>query len=101
MGYTVTPEAVLVEQVTIPETFDSKYEQYNEMQKPAGFDLSAHSGKTVDKYTFKVLNYEDVDEEVVANLLVLDGQVIGGDISSTTLGGFSHGFVSDKTEKSE
>lgn len=27
-----------------------------------------------------------------ANLLILDGRVIGGDISSTELGGFMHGF---------
>ena len=33
------------------------------------------------------------DSGVVANLLVLDGRVIGGDICSVELNGFIHGFV--------
>lgn len=100
VGYTVTPSAVLVEQVTIPEVFDSKYEAYNEMQAPAGFDLSQYMGQSAQKYTFKVLDYEDSSVEVVANLLVVDGKIIGGDISSTELSGFCYGLVTDKTESS-
>ena len=99
VGYTVTPNAVLIEQVTIPAVFDSKYEAYNELQAPAGFDLSQYMGQTAQKYTFKVLNYEDSSVEVVANLLVVDGKIIGGDISSTELGGFCYGLVTDKTEE--
>lgn len=101
VGFTVTPQAVLVEEVVIPETFNKEYEEYNELQKPAGFDLSKFMGKTAKKYTFKVLNYEDQEVEVVANLLVCEDRVIGGDISSTALGGFCHGLITEKTSESE
>ncbi|MBR6748707.1 MAG: hypothetical protein IKM07_07185, partial [Clostridia bacterium] len=37
-------------------------------------------------------NYPGGLSDVAANLLILDGEVIGGDISSTLLDGFMHGF---------
>ncbi len=98
VGYTVTPEALAIEQVSIPETFDQKYEEYNEMQKPAGFDLKKYAGKTLQKYTFKVLNYQDAKIEVVANLLIYDDKIVGGDVSSTDIGGFCKGLITDKSE---
>jgi len=98
VGYTVAPEAIMVETVMIPEKFDQKYTNYNEKQKPAGFDLEKYAGKTVRKYTFKVLNYDESNTEVVANLLIFDGQIIGGDVSATELGGFCNGLVEDKSE---
>lgn len=99
IGYTVVPHAILIENVTIPETFDEKYTQYNDLQKKAGFDLAAYAGAGVTKYTFKVLDYEDPDVEVVANILVSDDKIIGGDISSTALGGFCNSLT--KTEPQE
>ncbi len=101
LGYTVTPQAVVVEEVVIPETFNKEYEEYNLLQKPAGFDLNNFKGKSAKKYTFKVLNFEDQQEEVVANLLVCENRIVGGDISSTALGGFCKGLVTEKTSKSE
>ena len=101
LGYTVTPRAVLIEPVIIPEVFDKEYTAYNELQKPAGFDLSKFAGVTVQKYTFKVLNYEDKAVEVVVNLLVHEKQIIGGDISSTELGGFCNGLVTDKSQNAD
>lgn len=97
IGYTVTPQALLIEPVVIPETFDEEYTAYNELQKPAGFDLSKYAGKSAQKYTFKVLNYKDKDKEVVVNLLVFENQLIGGDVSSTELGGFCNGLITDKS----
>lgn len=100
-GYTVTPQALLVEPVIIPENFGEEYTKYNELQKPAGFDLTKFAGKTAQKYTYKVLNFEDKETEVVANLLVYENKIIGGDISSTELGGFCNGLITNKNEKSE
>lgn len=99
IGYTVAPQAVLIEQVTIPATFDETYKEYNKLQTDAGFDLSPYSGKSAHKYTFKILNYEDKEVEAVANLLIADGKIIGGDISSTELGGFCKGLVTKSDEK--
>ncbi len=98
LGYTVEPQAILIEDILIPAEFDEKYTAYNEMQKPAGFDLSQYKGQSAKKYTFKVLNFEDTEKEVVINLLVLNNKVIGGDISSTELGGFSRGLIQDQDQ---
>ncbi len=98
LGYTVAPQAVLIEPIVIPETFDQEYTAYNELQKPAGYDLTKFCGVTAQKYTFKVLNFEDKKVEVVANLLIYENQIIGGDISSTELGGFCNGLVTDKSD---
>lgn len=89
IGHTVAPNALLVEEIMIPAEFDEKYTTYNELQKEGGFDLSAYAGESAKKYTFKLLSYEDAKEDVVVNLIVLDGEIIGGDVSSTTLGGFT------------
>ena len=82
-----------------------KYTKYNELQKSCGFDLEQYQGNKAKKYTFKVLNYEDESIEVVANLLICDDVVIGGDVSSTLLNGFSEGLIptkdTDNVEKTE
>ena len=100
IGYTVAPQAILIEQITIPENFDDTYEEYNEMQKKAGFDLKDYAGQSAHKYTFKVLDYEDAESEVVANVLVAGDKIIGGDISSTALGGFCNSLKKEETDKS-
>ncbi len=101
IGYTVVPQAVLIENVTIPETFDDKYTEYNELQKQAGMDLTGYAGIGVTKYTFRVLDYKDAETEVVANLLVSDSKIIGGDISSTALGGFCEPLKKRESETPE
>ena len=94
-GYKSEDKAVQIEEVIIPSRFDEKYTAYNELQKVSGFDLEKFAGKTVKKYTFRLLEYPDTNDEVIANILVYNDRVIGGDISSTTLGGFQHGFVKE------
>ena len=94
-GYEVTATPVQIQEIIIPEEFDEEYTQYNEMQKISGFDLTKYKGRRVKKYTYKVTNYADSEDEVVANVLVLNGKAIGGDVCSTVLGGFVHGFVKE------
>ena len=94
-GYQVTEKPVQIQEIVIPEEFSAEYEKYNEMQKLSGFDLSKFKSYRVKKYTYKVTNYEASPDEVVANVIVYNNKVIGGDISSTTLGGFVHGFVKE------
>ena len=67
----------------------------NELQKSQGFDLTDYAGKSVTIYNYKVLNYPENSEYVYATLIVLDGVIIGGDIHSTELNGFMHGFKID------
>lgn len=85
------------ESVTIPIEFGEIYENYNELQRSQGYDLRDFKGKTVTKYTYEVINYprfadDDLPPNVVANILVYEGKIIGGDICSMELAGFLHGF---------
>ena len=91
-GWEVEKEATLVEQIIIPVNFDPIYKKYNELQIEEGLDLQKYKGKTVKRYTYLVSNYE-YDGTVLANLLIYKNRVIGGDISSTDLDGFVHGFT--------
>lgn len=79
----------------IPSEFDNVYNAYNSIQKAQGFDLEEYKGKNVKLYSIKVNNYPQNSEFVYATILVSDGVVIGGDIHSTELNGFMHGFKLD------
>jgi hypothetical protein len=65
---------------------------YNELQRTQGLDLTPYAGKTVERYTYTVTNYNGFDGTVLANLLVYRGRVIGGDVCSADTNGFLHGF---------
>lgn len=85
------------ESVTIPVEFSDIYENYNDLQRSQGYDLRDFKGKTVIKYTYEVINYphfsdDDLPLSVVANILVYEDKIIGGDVCSMELAGFLHGF---------
>lgn len=94
-GYKVEPQPILIEEIIIPAEFDEKYEKYNDFQKLSGFDLSDYKGSRVKKYTYRVKNYSDGDENVIANIFVYGNKAIGGDISSAKVDGFLHGFIKE------
>lgn len=79
-----------VEEIRIPARFDEAYEQYNALQKEQGFDLKRYAAAYAYKYTYRLTNYEGGDPVVPinANLLVVDGKIVGADISSAQAGGF-------------
>lgn len=81
--------------ITIPSEFDNVYSAYNNIQKSQGFDLSDYKGKPVTLYTLKITNYPNNSNHVYASILVCDGLIIGGDVHSTELSGFMHGFSLD------
>ncbi len=92
-GWEVNPEPLEVRDVIIPAEFDENYEEYNAMQKPLGFDLSQHTGRRVKKWVYQVTNYPSIRNNVNATLLIADGKVIGGDISSIGTEKFTHSFL--------
>ncbi len=69
-------------EITIPLNFSEVYEEYNELQKKAGFDLSRFKGKSATVYT-----YELSGTEKQIHLIVCDGKIIGGDVADVKLGG--------------
>ena len=100
MGWKTDDEYDECKVVVIPEKFNDVYTNYNKLQKEQGFDLTKFAGKTVEVYTYKVKNYggENKDEEINCHLMVCDGQLIGGDVCSSSADGFMQGLK--KSEKS-
>ena len=91
-GWEVESPALSEDSVVIPRTFSTVFETYNELQKEQGFDLSRYCGTEVKMYTYKVTNSEFAGDEVVAQMYVSNGEIIGGDVHSTALDGFICGI---------
>lgn len=98
-GWSVEADPLEVTEVIIPETFDDTYTNYNALQQSQGFDLTLYAGKRVKKWSYRVTNYPGYESMdcIQATLLIYEGKVIGGDICSTQLDGFMHGFVKEQT----
>lgn len=80
-------------QLTIPQSWNQVYTDYNEVQVNQGFDLSEYKGKRVTLYTYTINNYNDSQLGIVADMLVCDGVLIGGDLCNTSAdNGFLTGF---------
>ena len=92
-GWEVSEEAEEIQEVLIPKEFDDVYENYNDIQKVQGCDLSKYAGKRCKRYTYMVSNFPGQSDNVRANILVYKGKVIGGDVCSTELNGFMQGFA--------
>lgn len=96
MGWEVE-EVSTVQDIIIPAEFDSVYEVYNSIQIQQGFDLSEYQGKTVKQYVYQITNYSDSDS-MVATLLIYEGSIIGGDVSSTEKEGYMHRLQRSETQ---
>jgi len=91
LGYTAESTPIEQKEVTIPETFDSVYTEYNRLQLECGFDLSEYKGKAATLYTYAVTNYPG-EPDVRCDLLVRKDRVIGGNLYTTAIDGFMHGL---------
>ena len=91
-GWEVASPAESESVVMIPRTFSAVFEEYNELQKQQGFDLSQYCGTEVTMYTYRVTNAQ-ADGDVIAVLYVQKNRVVGGDVHSTALDGFMTGIV--------
>ncbi|MBQ6845852.1 MAG: DUF4830 domain-containing protein [Oscillospiraceae bacterium] len=107
-GWEVDKEPVETMEVRIPEKFDGVYNEYNEIQKKQGLNLSEYAGKRVMRYTYKINNYPENEPGTVANLIIYKEKLIAGDVCSPKLGGFMHGLaretknaVSEDTEENK
>ena len=92
-GWEVETEPVESTTVTVPKNFDKVFAAYNELQRAQGLDLTGFGGRTVERYTYTVTNYEGYEGTVLANLLIYRGRVIGGDVCAADSAGFLHGFA--------
>lgn len=94
LGVAVDEDSFSEVTVTVPETFSDVYENYNELQRSTGYDLSAYRGKTVLKYTYCLKDRPNT----VINILCYRGRVIGGDISETELSGVIRPLIKQEKE---
>lgn len=100
-GYEFKPTPIETTDVTIPEEFDSVYEEYNNIQRAQGLNLKKYKGKKATRFTYEITNY-DYDETVLATMIVYKNRIIAGDVCSVEgIGkaddgkpgnGFIHGF---------
>lgn len=99
-GWQVQTEPTETREVMIPSQFNDVYTAYNVMQQAQGFDLKPYAGESCTQYLYKVENYPD-ETEVYATLLVYGDQIIGGDLASSQVDGFMHGFAPDSARFGE
>lgn len=84
-------------EITIPKNWNDVYISYNQIQKNQGFDLTDYKGQKAMLYTYTVTNYKGKGDYIVADMLVCEGKLIGGDICNPSAkDGFLVGF--DKNE---
>ena len=91
-GWEVNAEPVRTQIVTIPTEDSEVFSRYNELQKSQGFDLTQYAGRRATQYVYEILNYPDADQPVYATIFVLDGKIVGGDVTNTAPDGKMHGF---------
>lgn len=77
----------VIDEIIVPCEFSDVYNNYNKIQQEQGFDLADYKGKTVIRYTFSILNHPD-SQNVFAEVLTFEKNVVGADIYSTELDGF-------------
>lgn len=91
-GWQVNAEPVQTQSVKIPAEDSEVFRRYNELQQSQGFDLTQYAGRQATRYVYEVLNAEEAEGPVYATIFVLDGQIIGGDVTDTAPAGKMRGL---------
>ena len=76
------------DRIELPEVFGEEYADFLALQEEGGFSLAEQAGKTVTRYSYLLKNYPTGEEGIWADLLVLDGAIVGGEVRSADLDGF-------------
>lgn len=93
-GWIVDEEPIESLVVELPPVEDEIYREYNRLQREAGLNLENYYGKSGVRYTYLVLNYpSQTDCQVRANVLVVDGRAVAGDIMTVASDGFMSSLV--------
>ena len=92
LGWEVSEEPIEEKIIVIPREFSNVYTSYNKLQIAQGYDLSKYCGLEAKIYTYNIYNYPGYSGTVVADLYILNHEIIGGDVHSLALDGFMHGL---------
>ncbi len=87
----IVDEPIYTKNITIPSHFNDTYLQYNDLQKQIGLDLEKYKSKNCTLYSYEIISPERKNG-CVLNLIIMDGRVIGGDISEREYGGKMFGL---------
>ena len=89
IGCYVKSQSETKKDIMIPYDFSDVYINYNEIQKQAGFDLTAYKGCKCQLFSYEVEAFGEIEdiEYFKANIIVYNGRIIGGDISSAKIDG--------------
>lgn len=90
-GWDADPQPMSVREVIMPAAMDEALSEYNKIQLRQGFDMADLCGSRIRLWTYSVKNYPG-RVSACAHVMTKDGVVVGGDISGTAAGGFTHGF---------
>ena len=96
LNWEVEEQPISERKIIIPKEFSKVYTEYNNLQKAQGYDLSKYCGLEATIFTYRVTNYTGYTGNVVAEIYVLNFEIIGGDIHSLELDGFMHGLTAKK-----
>ncbi len=91
-GWSLSPEAVTVEEIKLPDTFDSSYDEYLAWQAQQGFSLDKFAGKQVKRYTYQISDYPN-QKNVMISLLIHKNTAIGGEVFLADTGEMLHGLA--------
>ena len=83
LGWQVTENPVMIEELMIPESFDESYDEYLALQSKQGFDLTKYTGKRIKRYIYDITNYPDSGIDMQAALLIYKNKVVGGQLQAT------------------
>ena len=97
-GWEIDPASEDVRTVQLPKVLEGMLLNYNEVQRKQGYDLTGHLGESCQQFTYRVLNYPDKEQTVLATLYIQGDRVIAGDIHSTALNGFLQGLKLEKEQ---
>lgn len=94
-GWRADPSSEVLTRVRIPDEFDDTFEEYNVLQKQQGFDLSVYAGKDVERYTYKLKEFDGYrnPDNIYATLYVFDNSIIAADIYCSAIDGFMMGVI--------
>ncbi|MBR3768484.1 MAG: DUF4830 domain-containing protein [Clostridia bacterium] len=95
-GWVVDESTGEYSEISLPNVIDETFEEYIELQKEQGFDLMPYIGKSVQKYTYEVLNYPGYENSggIFATIFVYSDKIIAADIYSAAIDGFIQGVIS-------
>ena len=88
LGLSPQEECIASKEIVIPERFGEVYINYNALQSEAGYNLEPYKGSDATVFTYSVETPKGYTGETVVNLIVYNGRIIGGDISSRVFNGF-------------